>query len=143
MKLASVFGGHEEKTGLGYSRLVGGCFNNPMELIFETRLVWQQDEWSPPFCQTVKVLKEASLNRIHHRYRAGVLNTTSLPQADVLGAASGRGKSMQSQHSENKGEGETLMPQVQLAGQPVVMALPQSSPTYSHILDQLHENYKK
>ena len=61
-----------------------------------------------------------NLNRFSHMYCAGVLNTISLAQGCVLGAASGSGKGKQNPHSKD-GEG-VRSSEGQLTSQPVVMS---------------------
>lgn len=103
-----------------------GCgFNKQRELTCEVCFGHQQEEWIPtPAGQILRVDKEA-LTGFSHVYCAGILNTTSLFQGCVLGAAaSGSEKGKWNPHSKDRESGkEPQSAWVQLIGQLAVSFL--------------------
>lgn len=83
----------------------GRSFSKQRELAFKACLGWQ-DEWIPtPTCQILKAYKQ-TLPGVSHVSHAGVLNTTSLSQGCVLGAASESRRGKQKSPSKDRGTGE-------------------------------------
>lgn len=82
--------------------MVGGGFHKPRELTYKVSKM--SGSLPAPAYQILKVCIEAITN-FCHVYHAGVLNTTSLSQGCVLGAAPGIEKGKQNLHSQERGWG--------------------------------------